>query len=128
MKIIKSSVPVIKQIILDSHRKKASLDTIFQLKEKSRGRGQGVFITRVLGNGEVYFKYFVDGKEKSKKIGRYGNTEVRQSSRTNQTFLNITTKILSWNRKGCAQKIRFKEEGTQEKEGSLNVAWFFKKI
>ena len=77
MKIIKSSVPVIKQIILDSHRKKASLDTIFQLKEKSRGRGQGVFITRVLGNGEVYFKYFVDGKEKSKKIGRYGNTEVQ---------------------------------------------------
>jgi integrase len=75
MKIIKSSVPEIKQTILDSHRKKVSPDITYQIKEKSRGRGQGVFVARILGNKEIdfYFKYFIDGKEKSKKIGRYGN-------------------------------------------------------
>jgi hypothetical protein len=75
IKTVKSSVPEIKQTILDSYRKKSSPGTIFQIKEKSRGRGQGVFVARVLENGEVdfYFKYFIDGKEKSKKIGRYGN-------------------------------------------------------
>ncbi|AKH37267.1 MULTISPECIES: hypothetical protein [Nitrosomonas] len=36
--------------------------------------------------------------------------------------LNIKTKILFLDRKSCAQKIRFKEEGNQEKAGSLNVA------
>ncbi|SFM35740.1 tyrosine-type recombinase/integrase [Nitrosomonas communis] len=75
IKTVKYSVPEIKQTILDSYRKKATSGTIFQIKEKSRGRGQGVFVVRVLENGEVdfYFKYFIDGKEKSKKIGRYGN-------------------------------------------------------
>ena len=75
MKIQKSSVPEIKQIILDSIRTKATPDVLFQIKERSRGRGQGVFVDRVLGNREVdfYFKYFVNRKEKSKKIGRYGN-------------------------------------------------------
>lgn len=77
MKTIKSSVSEIKQTILDSFRKKATPGTIFQIKEKSRGRGQGVFVAKVLGSKEVdfYFKYFVNGKEKSKKIGRYGNTQ-----------------------------------------------------
>lgn len=77
MKTNKSSVPEIKQTILDSYRTKANPDTIFQIKEKSRGRGQGVFVARVLGNKDVdfYFKYFVNGKEKSKKIGRYGNIQ-----------------------------------------------------
>lgn len=77
MKTNKSSVVEIKQTILDSYRTKATPGTIFQIKEKSRGRGQGVFVARVLGNKEIdfYFKYFVNGKEKTKKIGRYGNTQ-----------------------------------------------------
>ena len=76
MKIHKSSVPEIKQTILDSFRTKATPDVLFQIKERSRGRGQGIFVARVLGSKEVdfYFKYFIEGKEKSKKIGRYGNT------------------------------------------------------
>ncbi len=76
MKTYKFSVAEIKQKVLDSYRTKVNPDAIFQIKEKSRGRGQGVFFARVLGNKEVdfYFKYFVNGKEKSKKIGRYGNT------------------------------------------------------
>lgn len=77
MKTSKCSVPEIKQTILNSYRTKVTPDTIFQIKEKSRGRGQGVFVARILGSKEIdfYFKYFVDGKEKSKKIGRYGNTQ-----------------------------------------------------
>lgn len=65
-----------KQTTLDSYRKKSSPDLILQIKEKSRGRRQGIFVAKVLGNGEVdfYFVYFIEGKEKSKKIGRYGNS------------------------------------------------------
>lgn len=81
MKTKKISVDEMKQTTLDSYRKKASLDLIHQIKEKSRGRFQGVFVTKVLGNGEVdfYIVYFIAGKEKSKKIGRYGNSQDRLS-------------------------------------------------
>ena len=79
MKIKKISVDEIKQVILDSYRKRASPNIIYQIKEKSRGRGQGVFVVRVFGNGEIdfYFVYFIEGKEKLKKIGRYGSIQGR---------------------------------------------------
>lgn len=77
MKTIKTSIPDIKQTTLDSYKAKSNPETIYQIKEQSRGRGQGVFIARILGNGEIdfYFKYFINEKEKSKKIGRYGNSK-----------------------------------------------------
>jgi len=76
MTTIKSSTPEIKQTILDSFIKQAIPDAILEIKEKSKGRGQGVFIARILSNGDVdfYFRYFIKGKEKSTKIGRYGKT------------------------------------------------------
>lgn len=79
MKTIKSSVTEIKQILLDSYKGKSTPDTIYQIKEKSKGRGLGVFVMKVLQNGDIdfYFGYFVDGKPKSKKIGRYGTTQGR---------------------------------------------------
>jgi integrase len=77
MKIKKISVDEIKQITLDSYRKLASPDMIYQIKEKSRGRGQGVFVARFLNNKDIdfYFVYFIEGKEKLKKIGRYGSIQ-----------------------------------------------------
>ena len=79
MKTIKSSVTEIKQTLLDSYKGKSTPDTIYQIKEKSRGRGLGIFVVKVLQNGDIdfYFQYFVDGKSKSKKIGRYGTTQGR---------------------------------------------------
>ncbi|HRB97293.1 MAG TPA: tyrosine-type recombinase/integrase [Nitrosomonas sp.] len=79
MKIQKSSVPEIKQTILDSYIAKVTSEAILEIKENSKGRGQGVFVTRILINGNVdfYFRYFINEKEKSIKIGRYGKTSDR---------------------------------------------------
>jgi integrase len=76
MKTRKFSVPELKQTILDSFISKVTPDAILEIKENSKGRGQGVFVARILTNGNVdfYFRYFIDEKEKSKKIGRYGKT------------------------------------------------------
>lgn len=76
MKTSKFSVPELKQTILESYISKVTPDAILEIKENSKGRGQGVFITRILKNGDVdfYFRYFVEGKEKSTKIGRYGKS------------------------------------------------------
>ncbi|SOD17720.1 tyrosine-type recombinase/integrase [Nitrosomonas ureae] len=76
MKTKKTQVAEMKQTILDSYISKVTPDAILEIKENSKGRGQGVFVTRVLINGNVdfYFRYFFNEKEKSKKIGRYGKT------------------------------------------------------
>lgn len=76
MKIKKISIDEIKQVTLDSYRKLASPNIIYRIKEKSRGRGQGVFVAKILNNKDIdfYFVYFIERKEKSKKIGRYGST------------------------------------------------------
>lgn len=68
------SVNILTQIKLDASRKQAIPGQTFDIKEISKGRNQGVFIARVLGNGAVdfYFKYYIKGQEKLKKIGRYG--------------------------------------------------------
>ena len=77
MKTIKISIPDIKQTILDSYKAKSTPELTYQIKEKTHGRGLGVFFAKILPSKEIdfYFKYFMDGKEKSKKIGRYGNTQ-----------------------------------------------------
>ena len=79
MKTIKSSVLEIKQTILDSYKNKNDPDTIYQIKEKNRGRGLGVFVVKILPSKDIdfYFSYFIDGKAKSKKIGRFGNDKTQ---------------------------------------------------
>lgn len=77
MKTIRTTVPEIKQTMLDSYKSKAAPDTVFQIKEASKGRGLGVFVVKILPSSAIdfYFQYFVDGKPKSKKIGRFGSTK-----------------------------------------------------
>ena len=79
MKTIRTTVAEITQKLLDSYKSKIAADTVYQIKEKSRGRGQGVFVAKVLPSGEFdfYFYYFVEGKPKSKKIGRFGSAKGR---------------------------------------------------
>lgn len=79
LKTIKVSISEIKQTHLESYKNKTSTDTIYEIKEKPRGRGLGVFAAKILQSGEIdfYFFYFVDGKRKSKKIGRYGTGQGR---------------------------------------------------
>jgi integrase len=77
MKTIKSSTPDIKQTTLEAYRAKSNADTTYQIKEKTHGRGLGVFVIKVLPSREIdfYFHYFVEGKAKSKKLGRFGNAQ-----------------------------------------------------
>ena len=77
MKTIKISTPDIKQTTLEAYRAKSSADTTYQIKEKTHGRGLGVFVIKVLPSREIdfYFHYFVEGKAKSKKLGRFGNAQ-----------------------------------------------------
>ena len=76
MKTTKYSVSELKQTILDSYITKVTPDAILEIKETSKGRGQGVFVARILINRNVYFyiKYFINKKERSKKIDRYGKS------------------------------------------------------
>jgi len=93
MKTIKSSVTEIKQTLLDSYKGKSNPDIIHQIKEKSRGRGLGVFVVKVLQTGDIdfYFHYFVDGKPKSKKIGRFGTTKGRLTlAKAKAEFRNLS--------------------------------------
>ena len=114
MKKIKCSIPELKQTILDSYRSKCTADTITEIKEKSRGRGQGVFVARFLESAEVdfYFRYFVDGKAKSKKIGRYGNTQGKLTlAKAKASFRKLSETYCS----GIDPKI-------QEKESAQKIA------
>lgn len=78
-KTIKITEQIITQKTLDSYKNSFAPDIIFQIKEASKGRNIGVFIAQILNNGEIdfYFKYFVNGKPKSMKIGRYGSSQSR---------------------------------------------------
>jgi len=133
MKIKKISVDEIKQVALDSYKKLATPDLIYQIKEKSRGRCQGVFVARVLSNGEVdfYFVYFIEGKEKSKKIGRYGSiqgrltlaqarTEFRRLSSTYNSGIDPKVKELEDAQKLAEEKrIRSEIERKKQMQGSF---------
>lgn len=47
----------------------------YTIREKQRYKKDGVLAFKVLPSGDIdsYFIYYVEGKEKQKKIGRYGN-------------------------------------------------------
>jgi len=87
------SVDIIQQTILDSYKNKVTLDTIFEIKEKSKGHFQGIFVARILKSKEVdfYFKYFINGKPKLIKIGRLGKIPGRLSlSQARTEFLKLS--------------------------------------
>jgi hypothetical protein len=46
MKTIKISIPDIKQTILDSYKAKSTPELTYQIKEKTHGRGLGVFFCK----------------------------------------------------------------------------------
>lgn len=48
MKTIKISIPDIKQTILDSYKAKSTPELTYQIKEKTHGRGLGVFFAKIL--------------------------------------------------------------------------------
>lgn len=133
MKTIKSSVSEIKQTLLDSYKGKTTPNTIYHIKEKSKGRGLGVFVTKVLQNGDIdfYFYYFVDGKPKSKKIGRYGlgqgrlslakaKAEFRELSATYSSGIDPKAQALEIAKQQAKEK-RAQDEVEQKKQmqGSL---------
>lgn len=124
MKTKKTQVAEMKQTILDSYISKVTPDAILEIKENSKGRGQGVFVTRILINGDVdfYFRYFINEKEKLIKIGRYGKTPDRFTlAKAKIKFRELSTIYQSGidpkvQAKEIAQKLENEEKAQKEKE------------
>jgi integrase len=76
MKTVKQTVQQITQLGLEASRNEMNPDIQLQIKEKSIGRNSGVFTAYILASKEIdfYFLYFMKGKSKSLKIGRYGKS------------------------------------------------------
>jgi integrase len=76
MKTIKETVQQITQLGLEASRNEMNPEVELQIKEKSIGRNSGVFAAYILVSKEIdfYFLYFIKGKSKSMKIGRYGKS------------------------------------------------------
>ena len=76
MKTVKQTVQQITQLALEASRNEMNSDMELQIKEKSIGRNSGVFAAYILASKEIdfYFLYFMKGKSKSMKIGRYGKS------------------------------------------------------
>jgi len=122
-KTIKKTEQNITQKALDSYKGKLAPNETYQIKEASKGRNIGVFMVQILPSGEMdfYFKYFMGGKSKSMKIGRFGNSPGRLSlAQAKAEFRNLSA-IYSTGIDPKAQKIENANKQEEEKHAQDEI-------